>query len=47
MIECNIFGAQYNQNMIDDLRKDYVKNLTFGENLKPPQRRFIAYSSHL
>ena len=47
MIETHLFAGQFNSKLIEQLRGDYVKFLTYGANHRPPQRRFVPYSSSL
>ena len=47
LIETHVFAGQFNSKLIDSLRLNYVKHLTFGPGQKPPQRRFVPYSSTL
>lgn len=47
LIETHIFAGSFNSQLIEQLRQQYINKLSFGENGRPPQRRFVPYASTL
>ena len=44
-IECHAFSLRFNSKLIDKLRGDYLRQVAFGANARPPQRKFLPYAS--
>jgi hypothetical protein len=47
MVGAYVFSKKFNAARVKELRQNYVKQITFGESMKPPQKRFMPHAATL
>lgn len=47
LIETHVFAGSFHSKLVDQLRQEYVSQLSYGSDGRPPQRRFVPYASTL